>query len=88
MSNRSQAALSKIYAGAVAGFASIAAAALVTKVWELTTGDQPPRPEDPEVPLRRAITWAVASGIGIGVAQLLINRVAAAGWRAFAGSSD
>lgn len=86
--NRSQAAFSRIYAGAVGAVASMAAAALATKVWELTTGEQPPRPEDPDVPLRRAITWAVASGIGIGVAQLLINRLAAAGWRRFAGSSD
>ena len=52
----------------------------VNGVWQAVTGDAPPDPNDPGVPLRRALTWAVASGIGIGLAQLLVNRIAADQW--------
>lgn len=78
--NTSQRLLWNIYAGAVATVATVVAQKAVTAVWELATGDQPPEPNDPEVPLRRALSWAVASGVGIGLTQLLLNRFAAKQW--------
>jgi hypothetical protein len=42
--------------------------------WTALTGEEPPDPSDPETPAVVAITWAVASGVGLGVAQLLVNR--------------
>lgn len=67
-------------AGLVGAVTALLAAKLVSKAWELTTGYVPPKPNDPEVPLHRAVGWAVASGVGIGVAQLLTNRLAARQW--------
>jgi hypothetical protein len=69
-----------LYAGALGAVTAVVAAKVVNKVWEVTTGDAPPDPNDPEVPLRRALTWAIASGIGIGLAQLMVNRLAADQW--------
>ncbi len=69
-----------LYAGGVGAITTMVAAKLVNTVWQATTGDAPPDPNDPDVPLRRALTWAVASGIGIGLTQLLVNRLAANQW--------
>lgn len=69
-----------LYAGAVAALTTVAAAKAVSKVWELSTGEAPPQPTDPEVPLRRALTWVAASALAMGLAQLLMNRFAASQW--------
>ncbi|MGC3993529.1 MAG: DUF4235 domain-containing protein [Propionicimonas sp.] len=78
--NTSQKLLWNLYAGAIGALTTLVAAKAVNAVWELATGDTPPEPNDPEVPLRRALTWAVASGVGIGLSQLLVNRFAANQW--------
>ena len=78
--NTSQKLLWNLYAGAAGALATVLAAKAVNAVWELTTGDEPPQPNDPDVPLRRAVTWAIASGLGIGLSQLLVNRFAASQW--------
>lgn len=78
--NTSQKLLWNLYAGALGALTSLVAVKAVNKAWELATGDTPPEPNDPQVPLRRALTWAVASGIGIGLSQLLVNRFAASQW--------
>ncbi len=78
--NISQKLVWNVYAGAAGVLATLVATQAVTKVWQLTTGDEPPEPNDPEVPLRRALTWAIASGLGIGLTQLLVNRFAARQW--------
>lgn len=36
--------------------------------------------------MTEALIWALASGIGIGIAQLLMNRVAADRWQAVMGT--
>ncbi|MBN9103908.1 MAG: DUF4235 domain-containing protein [Propionibacteriaceae bacterium] len=69
-----------LYAGGIGAITTVVAAKVVNGVWQAVTGDAPPDPNDPGVPLRRALTWAVASGIGIGLAQLLVNRIAADQW--------
>lgn len=69
-----------LYAGGIGAITTIVAAKAVNAVWQAATGDAPPEPGDPDVPLRRALTWAIASGIGIGLAQLVVNRVAADQW--------
>lgn len=78
--NTSQRLLWNLYAGTVTALTTLVAARAVNKIWELSTGESPPRPNDPAVPLRRAVTWAVASGLGVGLAQLLMNRLAASQW--------
>jgi hypothetical protein len=69
-----------IYAGVVGAVTTIVAQKLVTKAWEVATGDEPPSPTDPDTPVFLAVTWALASGIGVGVTQLLVKRVLAKRW--------
>ena len=64
----------KIYTAVLSAIVTFAAGFALKKVWKLATGAEPPDPEDPEVPFRHALTWFIASGIGVGVAQLLFHR--------------
>ena len=75
----------KIYAGLVGAATTIAAQRLVTMLWEASTGDVPPNPNDPEVPLTRALIWAAASGLGVGMSQLAMNRLIQQRWAANTG---
>ncbi|MDO5683716.1 MAG: DUF4235 domain-containing protein [Propionibacteriaceae bacterium] len=64
----------KIYAGLIGTATTLAAQKGLTVVWEIITGEEPPEPGDPDTPLHLAVTWAAASAIGVGTAQLLTNR--------------
>jgi hypothetical protein len=74
-----------VVTAATSTIATAVAVKAVTSAWELATGEAPPEPNDPQVPLRRALIWALASGVGIGLTQLLVNRFAAARWTAATG---
>lgn len=67
----------KIYTGVLGAVTTIAAQKVVTQGWKLATGEEPPEPGDPETPLHLAVTWALASAVGVGVVQLLTNRYTA-----------
>ena len=69
-----------IYAGVVGAVSTIVAKKLITKVWEASTGEEPPDPNDPEVPMTQAILWSLASGVGVGVTQLMMNRFVTRHW--------
>ncbi len=75
-----------IYAGLVGAVTAIVAQKAVTGAWRLVTGDEPPEPTDPRTPIAEALSWALASGIGIGISQLLMSRVAANRWEAVMGT--
>ncbi|NUW42825.1 DUF4235 domain-containing protein [Nonomuraea rhodomycinica] len=46
-------------------------------VWVKTTGKEPPvDPDSPEVSLGEAIGYAVLMGVGMSVAQIVVNRTA------------
>lgn len=48
------------------------------KSWTLATGKKPPEnPADPDVEIWEAVTWAVASGVAVGLARMLAQRRAA-----------
>jgi hypothetical protein len=81
--NTTQRMIWNVYAGVIGAVTAMVATKLVGKAWEATTGEAPPTPNDPEVPLRRAVIWMLASGVGIGLAQLLMNRFAARQWDRF-----
>jgi len=70
----------KIYAGVLGAVTTIAAQKLVTKLWEASTGEAPPDPNDPDTPMSQALIWALASGLGVGVAQLTMNRYMSRHW--------
>jgi hypothetical protein len=76
----SQKLMWKIYAGVLGAVTTIAAQRLVTLGWKFATGNEPPRPTDPEIPVLEAVSWALASGVGVGVTQLLTQRMAARHW--------
>lgn len=70
----------KVYAGAIGAVTTIVAQKLVTKIWEASTGDAPPDPNDPNTPLTQALIWAAASGLGVGMTQLMMNRLVQNRW--------
>lgn len=77
----SQKVVWKVYMGVVGAVTTIAAQKLVKAGWKLATGNEPPTsPTDPETPMVEAVTWALASGVGVGVVQLLTTRFAAKRW--------
>ena len=46
--------------------------------WTAATGKNPPaNPADPDVEMREAVAWAVASGTFVGLARMLAQRRAA-----------
>jgi hypothetical protein len=48
------------------------------RAWQVATGKQPPEnPADPDVEIWEAVSWAVASGIAVGLARMLAQRKAA-----------
>jgi len=67
--------------GATLG-ATMAARKAMTATWKLSTGKKPPsNPEHPDVSLGEAVTWAVASGVAVGLARMFATRAAAAYYR-------
>ncbi len=64
--------------GAVAAFAAaFAARKLVTAAWTRVTGKEPPSdPQDPQVGIGEALSWAVVMGVTIETARLLAVRAA------------
>jgi hypothetical protein len=69
-----------IYMTAFGTVTTIAAQKALSLSWKAITGHQPPSPTDPDVPLREAATWALASGIGIGATKFAVTRFAASRW--------
>lgn len=83
--NVSRSLLWKVYTTAVGTVTTIAAQKAVHAAWKYVTGDNPPNPNDPAVPATEAAIWAVASGIGMGAAQVAGNRFLARRWMSFTG---
>jgi hypothetical protein len=70
----------KLYAGVLGAVMTVAAQKLVTVAWKTVTGNEPPSPTDPRIPLREALSWALASAVGVRVTQILTQRFAARRW--------
>lgn len=70
----------KLYAGVLGALTTLVAQRLVTKVWEASTGEPVPDVNDPETPMARAFIWAAASGLGVGLSQIVINRFMQRRW--------
>ncbi|HKG33725.1 MAG TPA: DUF4235 domain-containing protein [Gemmatimonadales bacterium] len=70
----------KLYAAAIGALMTVASKMLIKFAWKSITGREPPSPSDPEAPLQEAVSWTVASAIGVGVTQILTQRFAAKRW--------
>ncbi len=64
----------KVYSIVLGIVTTVVAQKAVTGAWRVATGDEPPDPNDPSTPAMEAAIWALASGLGLGVAQLATNR--------------
>ncbi|AZZ39545.1 DUF4235 domain-containing protein [Acidipropionibacterium jensenii] len=65
----------KIYAGLAGAVTTLVAQKAVSLLWRTVTGDdEPPVSEDLEVSTGKALSWMVASGIGVAASQLLVSR--------------
>ena len=74
----------KVYAGALGAVTTIVSQKVVEGVWKYVTGDdETPQPDDPEVSTTKALSWALASGIGIAGSQLLMHRFVNKRWMKF-----
>ncbi|MFG3442043.1 MULTISPECIES: DUF4235 domain-containing protein [Nonomuraea] len=64
--------------GGLVGLATAwAARKILGFVWVKTTGKEPPvDPDSPEVSMGEAIGYAVVMGVGMSVAQIVVNRTA------------
>jgi len=61
--------------------ATLAARKLLAAGWKFVTGENPPdSPENPDTGTAEAVTWALASGVGVATARLLATRQAAHAW--------
>lgn len=69
-----------LYVGVIGVVTTVAAQQAVSTGWKVVTGAKPPKPTDPEVSTVEAVSWALASGLGVGVTQLLVKRSAARRW--------
>ena len=70
----------KLYATVIGTVATFAAQKMIKIAWKTITGHEPPSPGDPDTPLREAVSWAVASAIGVGTTQIVTQRLAARRW--------
>lgn len=76
----------KVVSGLTALGAGIAARKILELAWTKSTGNAPPEnPDSPEVAMREAVLWAVATGVTMGLARLFATREAAKAWRRVTG---
>jgi len=64
----------KVLAGLLGAVSTLVVQRFVTASWKTITGDEPPNPNDPDVSTAEAVSWTVASAVGLAVAQILVNR--------------
>ena len=69
----------------VGSLAALATQRLLEVLWRTLRGSTPPKvPADRSASFVDALIWAIATGVGAGVARLLAIRTAAAVWEAAA----
>ena len=68
---------------ALGALVGLATQRLIEMPWKLVRGSTPPKVlADRNSPWLDAVSWAVASGVGVGVARLVAIRAAAGVWEA------
>lgn len=85
--NLSQKMVWNLYSAAIGTLAAIATKKAVDGAWAFVTGEEPPEPNDPRTPASHALVWVVAVSLGVGLSQVLVNRLAARQWERFTGAA-
>ena len=67
---------SKLTMAVVGVLTTVVTQRLLTFGWKTVTGRKPPQPGDPEATWTSAVSWAVASGIGIGMSRFWAQQLA------------
>jgi pantothenate kinase type III len=76
----------KLLAMGAALFGAALARKILTIGWKAATGKEPPaNPEHPDVTWVEATSWAVASGVVVGLVKLVAQRQVAATWQRASG---
>lgn len=77
----------RLFSGLAGAGAAFGARKALTLAWTQLVGHSPPdEPAHPRVQLGRAIAWAAASGLVVGVARMLAQRRAAGAWERATGA--
>jgi hypothetical protein len=73
---------SRAIGGLAAAGAGFATRKVMSMAWKRVTGKEPPQhPEDPQVRLVEALSWATAMALAMSTARLLATRAAAKRFR-------
>jgi hypothetical protein len=71
----------RVLGGVTTIAATIVTRKILTAGWKFVTGTNPPdSPENPDTGTIEAVSWALASGVGVAVARLFATRKAAQYW--------
>lgn len=70
----------KVYSTAFSLIVATVTARLLSRGWKVATGEEPPDAQDPDTPASKALTWAIASAVGVVTSQLLTRRFAERRW--------
>lgn len=65
----------RAYVAAAGIAATVLTKQAMTLAWRVATGSRPPKGGDHTAPLRSVITWALASGVGVGISKVLTDRL-------------
>ncbi|MFV0405503.1 MAG: DUF4235 domain-containing protein [Propioniciclava sp.] len=77
-----------LYSTTIAALSGIVASKAVDAAWSFVTGDEPPEPNDPNTPTGIAVARVAALALGVGLSQVLTNRLAARHWQQQTGLSS
>ncbi|MFV0452489.1 MAG: DUF4235 domain-containing protein [Propioniciclava sp.] len=70
-----------LYSTTIATLSGIVASKAVDAAWGFVTGAEPPEPNDPDTPTSVAVIRVAAVALGVGLSQVLVNRMAARHWQ-------
>ncbi len=76
----------RLYSTGVAAAAALLTTKAVGAGWRFVTGEEPPEPNDPHTPSGKAAAWVLSLAIGVGLSQVLANRLVASRWESYTGS--
>lgn len=75
-----------LYSTTISALSGVVASKMVDAAWSFVTGEEPPEPNDPATPTGVAVARVAAVALGVGLSQVLVNRLAAQRWEQHTGT--